>query len=254
MNVAIVGAGNVAWSLIPALQAVGWNVVQLISRNEVAQNRFQQAYGIPLVGSLADGVAPNVDYVFLTVPDGVIGEVAHDLAKVASPHSIIVHTSGSISLSTLSDWGERAGVWYPMQTFSQHATRDFSGIPIFVEGTDLTLEPLKQLAEALSDRTYLLNSEARARLHMGAVMVCNFTNLLYRLAEEQVPGVDIQAYEPLIRGHIENVFQLGPAAAQTGPALRGDDVVLQRHLDMLAQTADAQALYTLMSEMIQQRK
>ena len=46
-------------------------------------------------------------------------------------------------------------------------------------------------------------------------------------------GVPFDAYLDLVRATVDNVAELGPAAALTGPARRGDDATLQRHLDAL---------------------
>jgi predicted short-subunit dehydrogenase-like oxidoreductase (DUF2520 family) len=42
-------------------------------------------------------------------------------------------------------------------------------------------------------------------------------------------GVPLQAYLELARATLENVAELGPAAAVTGPAARGDEETLARH-------------------------
>ena len=46
-------------------------------------------------------------------------------------------------------------------------------------------------------------------------------------------GVPFEAFLPLVRGTVENVETLGPAAALTGPVARGDHDTVTRHLDAL---------------------
>ena len=43
-------------------------------------------------------------------------------------------------------------------------------------------------------------------------------------------GVPLDAYLDLVRGTVENVAELGPAGALTGPASRGDVATIERHL------------------------
>ena len=50
-------------------------------------------------------------------------------------------------------------------------------------------------------------------------------------------GVPFAAYLDLVRATVENVAELGPAAALTGPAARGDIATLERHRAALAATA-----------------
>jgi predicted short-subunit dehydrogenase-like oxidoreductase (DUF2520 family) len=42
-------------------------------------------------------------------------------------------------------------------------------------------------------------------------------------------GVPLEAFLALARGSLDNVAALGPAAALTGPAARGDEATLDRH-------------------------
>jgi predicted short-subunit dehydrogenase-like oxidoreductase (DUF2520 family) len=46
-------------------------------------------------------------------------------------------------------------------------------------------------------------------------------------------GVPLTAYLDLVRATVDNVAALGPNAALTGPAARGDDATIARHLDAL---------------------
>ncbi len=52
------------------------------------------------------------------------------------PNVLIVHTSGSTALSVLATKHARAGVFYPLQTFSLEREIDWSNTPLFVEATE----------------------------------------------------------------------------------------------------------------------
>jgi predicted short-subunit dehydrogenase-like oxidoreductase (DUF2520 family) len=49
----------------------------------------------------------------------------------------------------------------------------------------------------------------------------------------ELAGVPLEAYLDLVRVTIDNVAELGPAAALTGPAARGDWDTIARHLDAI---------------------
>ena len=50
------------------------------------------------------------------------------------------------------------------------------------------------------------------------------------------------------------VHTLTPHAAQTGPAVRGDDAVMQSHMDALAGDRELHAMYALISNYINGNK
>jgi predicted short-subunit dehydrogenase-like oxidoreductase (DUF2520 family) len=72
------------------------------------------------------------------------------------------------------------------------------------------------------------------------VIVCNYLTALMEtgLRCYETAGVSRDTasatIEPIVRETIDNVFRLGSARALTGPIARGDDAVVQRHLDALS--------------------
>ena len=52
----------------------------------------------------------------------------------------------------------------------------------------------------------------------------------------------------------KKVHELPPAKAQTGPAIRYDENVINRHLDLLADVPDMQELYEKISKSIYKQK
>ena len=249
-NISIIGAGNLAWSLIPNLQKAGFQVNQLISRSEEKRKLFQQTFYITDAGENIAEINPQADLIFLTVSDQAITRVGEELASYLPETAICVHTSGSTPLSDLSLLGENTGVFYPLQSFTRNQVSPFEMIPLFLEGSDYVLSVLKPIAKALSENVYIFDSEERRQLHLGAVWVNNFTNLMYRSAGKLIGDLPFDVYRPLIEGHLEKVFQLGPEATQTGPAVRGDVSTLKKHLALLEEYPELRALYLKLSQEI----
>lgn len=246
----IVGAGRLAWSLIPAMQQAGVQVKGIISKTYSEAKRYSNTYSIN--NYIPGQKFPDADIVILTVPDSAIEEVAKELSPTLNGHQILVHTSGSISLGALGAYSG-TGVFYPMQAFTKDSVVLFNhpDIPLFVEGAnELVKTQLLDLARKLSGRVQLLDSEARRKLHLGAVIACNFSNLMYRLTDELTPEVDFGVFESLIRNQVELAMKLGPAAAQTGPAVRGDQQTIEAHLQMLHGKPDIQEMYIQLSRLI----
>ncbi len=76
---------------------------------------------------------------------------------------------------------------------------------------------------------------------------------MYAIAADILRGTSIpfQALLPLIDRTAEKIHSLSPREAQTGPALRGDENVMQHHLSLL-HTDDLRTLYRLVSKLIQE--
>mgnify|MGYP002679318283 CR=1 FL=1 len=129
------------------------------------------------------------------------------------------------------------GVLYPMQTFSKDKSLDFKKVPCFVEASD-------QLADDA------------IMLHVAAVFACNFSNACYTMAERilQAHGLSFDVMLPLVDETTAKLHSLSPVEAQTGPAVRNDHNVMNRHKDMLKDAPDMQAVYQMMSEIIMNSK
>jgi predicted short-subunit dehydrogenase-like oxidoreductase (DUF2520 family) len=145
------------------------------------------------------------------------------------------------------------GVFYPMQTFSKERALDFSRIPIFLEGSDpVALGVARTLAESVSRQVVELSGEGRRRLHLAAVFACNFANHCYELASEvlQEQGLPFSVMQALVDETAAKVSELSPRQAQTGPAVRYDQNVMEAQLSLLADRPLAQQIYRLMSKSI----
>ena len=111
---------------------------------------------------------------------------------------------------------------------------------------------LKDLALSLSPKVYEATSAQRSYLHIAAVFACNFANHMYALSERLLEknGLPFDAMLPLIDETARKVHELSPGKAQTGPAVRGDENVMNKHLDMLAEDEELQELYRRISKSI----
>ena len=97
--------------------------------------------------------------------------------------------------------------------------------------------------------------DARLKLHVAAVIVSNFTNYLYALAEDycRKEGIDFKQLLPLIEETANRVKDISPKQAQTGPAIRQDDETVQKHLVLLENYPQLKNIYALMTESIQHK-
>jgi predicted short-subunit dehydrogenase-like oxidoreductase (DUF2520 family) len=88
-----------------------------------------------------------------------------------------------------------------------------------------------ELATSLGGRTVVLRDEDRAAYHAAACIAANHVVALMAQVERVASsiGLDLETFLGLSRAALADVEALGPPAALTGPAARGDHATLARH-------------------------
>jgi predicted short-subunit dehydrogenase-like oxidoreductase (DUF2520 family) len=245
MKIVLLGSGNVATHLGRALKEANHEIIQVWSRNFEHARVLADNLGAAPVDDISV-ISPRADVYIISVSDDYIDDVVS-----AFPYSdkIIVHTSGSTGL----DIPHLSGVFYPLQTFSKNSNVYFSGIPIAIEGLVPQTETLLfNLAESIGSKPLILNSEQRKALHVAAVFACNFSNHLYSLANEVLEsnGLKFDLIRPLIEETAQKVQGKLPAEVQTGPAVRNDRKILDKHIHFLQDNPTLVDLYEKLSQSI----
>jgi predicted short-subunit dehydrogenase-like oxidoreductase (DUF2520 family) len=247
VKISIIGYGNVAQHLIQAFQQNPEIQIQQIFVREPSK-----------VIGFSEGIAYISDWSLVAPADIFLIAVSDDAIRTVSEqiplkNQLIVHTSGSVSFEEMSK-DNRRGVFYPLQTFTKGKKVDFREIPICIESEfSADLEIIKKLANTISEKTYIINSQQRKALHIAAVFVNNFVNHLYQIGNEiclenQVP---FEILEALISETAAKVRTLSPDEAQTGPAKREDQQTIEAHLDFLKPDATKKSIYQLLTQSIQ---
>lgn len=247
MRITIIGSGNVATHMAAALKNAGHNIVQVYSRD--MQNAALLAYHVKAepVDDLQQ-INSNTDVFVIAVKDDVIGLLAEQLAK---HDKLMLHTSGATDLYALLAFTDKAGVLYPLQTFSKIKEVNFRQVPLCVEGADDSVtHQIEELAQSISNNIYRVDSAQRKILHLAAVFACNFPNYLYEVARQllDAKGLDFELLRPLILETAQKVQERLPSQVQTGPAVRNDAGTMNDHLKLLAETPHLQQIYTMLSQ------
>lgn len=233
-KIVVVGAGNMATAIVCSLKESGKAPVAVWSRTLESASLLGGRVGCAFTDDLAS--LPAADIVIISVPDSALREVATAVAKLF-PDALLLHTAGSIPMEELREAGAtRYGVLYPMQTVSKNSPASLRNITTFIEGCDDDVTALvEKTACLISDRVVYATSRQRCSLHVAAVFACNFPNAVYNMAYElmQRNGLPFDAMLPLIDEAARKVHRMTPAEAQTGPARRGDENVMNAHKAML---------------------
>lgn len=254
MRISFIGAGRVAHHLAAVLSQ-NHQIVQIYSRTLEHAQALASQVAAKATANIAE-LEPDVDLVIIAVSDQAIAEVIQQL-HAQFTDVLIVHTSGSTDIQVLAEVHARAGVFYPLQTFSLAREVDWQATPLFVEAVQPQDQAqLIQLANSLSSHVYAYTSAQRLSLHLAAVFACNFSNYCYDMAKQIVDAkqVDFSLLYPLILETAHKAVQHEPKQMQTGPAMRGDQNILNMHQQMLedAKREDLKKVYNLMSQQILQ--
>jgi predicted short-subunit dehydrogenase-like oxidoreductase (DUF2520 family) len=213
-TIRFIGPGRAGTSLAAALSAHGWDVVGFLGRRH----------------DLADA-ALGVDVLVIATPDDAVAAVAAAVRPVAG--TTVVHLSGSLGLDALAPHALRGALHplVPLPNASVGAARLASGVTFAVAGAPVT----RFMVESLGGRTVEVADADRAAYHAAACIAANHVVALLGQVERvaATAGLDLEAFLPLTRAAVDDVAELGPRAALTGPAVRGDWATLSRHLDAL---------------------
>jgi len=251
-RITIIGAGNLATHLAVELQRAGYIIHQVYSRTMKSAEELASQLNAEPVNSTSK-ISQASDIYIVAIKDSAVREV---LSKIDFQNKTLIHCSGSLPLSVLTNYSSSTGVLYPLQTFSKNREVDFQKIPVFVEANNPETEKVVfEMAQSISDKVSKLDSAKRKSLHISAVFACNFVNHFYTLAADflETSAIPFDVLRPLILETAQKVQEMNPEAAQTGPAVRFDENIINDHLLLLNDFPEHQELYKSISKSIFER-
>ncbi len=249
-KIVIIGAGNVATHLAKRLQKKEFEILQIVSKSEKSAKDLSLILKVPFTTDI-NKINRNADIYLLCIPDDEILNVASTLKL---PEKLIIHTSGSVQINVLKNISANIAVLYPLYSFSKQIKISFSSVPILIEASNpASLDKLKQLAAAIAKSVTEVSSTNRLKIHLAAVMVNNFTNHLFAQSYDFLKQEKINLFhllQPLIKQTVKKIKTLPPASVQTGPAKRGDNTTLKKHLQLLEKHPEQKKIYKLFTSLI----
>ncbi|MEC9390422.1 MAG: Rossmann-like and DUF2520 domain-containing protein [Myxococcota bacterium] len=213
MPLAIIGPGRLGRSAARILNAQGAEFV-LIGRGERA---------------------PAAAVTWLTVPDRAIAAVAAGVP----PGGVVLHASGAADHRILRPH-PCVGSLHPLMSFpGPEIGMPQTEIPAAVAGDDRAIAAATDLAQLLGFSPVEVPGD-RALYHAAAVTAGNFATVLLVQASRMLSAAGVSQEEarallgPLAITSLKNAIDHG-AAALPGPVARGDNEVIDAHLDALTQ-------------------
>lgn len=244
MKIAILGSGNVAYHLAKMFKEKNIPISQIFGRNEKDLQEISEQFEIPFsTTELADA-----ELYFIAVNDDAVAAISKN---IKNQNSLVAHTSGSLPKEIL-EGNYRKASFYPLQTFSKSKMLQYSEIPFFVEAeNEEDSQILENLALKISEKVMKSDYEKRKYIHLTAVFACNFVNHLFARAKEisDSQHIPFHYFLPLIKETTSKIEKIEPKLAQTGPAIRNDEKILQLHEALITEEEHLK-IYQVMNESI----
>lgn len=246
-KIAIIGAGNTAYTLCKVLKSKEMEPFCVLVKNPEKAEKVREDLGVEVVFSYEKVL--ESDLAIIAVNDDAISEVA---AHLIDYKGLVVHTSGT-KPSELLNRSMRFGVFYPLQTMSKTREISFDEIPLLIYANSPDdVEMLSRFAKQFSNKVEFCDDEQRKAIHLAAVYVSNFTNVMLGIGDKLLKenGLSLDLMRPLVMEMMKKSFEISPEKALTGPARRGDFATIGEHEKMLAYNPDELAIYMILTDYI----
>jgi len=259
----IVGAGRLGTVLGAALVRRGWTAAAIVDKDARAARESRLIIGRGKAVPRLDGTSRPGDVVIIAVPDDAVGRVAAGLARcgVTWAGRIVFHTSGLLAarvLAPLRKQGALVASVHPVQAFPRKDVPPsiFRGITWGLEGDPAAVAAAEEMVRGLRGNVLLLSEKDKPLYHAACSLASSAMIALGWTASGLLgaAGIDEQAAAgmlfPLVQGTLQNVKNLGPEKALTGPILRGDIATVRKHLEALRDDPPARGVYLVMGKQI----
>jgi predicted short-subunit dehydrogenase-like oxidoreductase (DUF2520 family) len=229
-TLALVGPGRAGVTITEALAARGWTVVAVAGRAPDAASTRSAANRLAAPARPVADAGRGADLVIVATPDDAIAAAAAELSGSVERDALVIHLSGARGLDALAAVGARRGALHPLQSMPtvELGRARLPGSWCAVAGDPAVVT----LAHALELRPFPLADADRGTYHAAAAIASNHLVALLGQVERVAP-VPLEVFLPLVRATVDNVAELGPAGALTGPVARGDAATVRAHLDAL---------------------
>jgi predicted short-subunit dehydrogenase-like oxidoreductase (DUF2520 family) len=199
----------------------------------------------------------RADLVMISASDEALQTCAGQVAEsgILDPAVVVFHVSGSLPSSLLGaakSHGALVASVHPVKSFADpaRAVDSFAGTFCAVEGDGPACDVLRDALGQCGARTFQVDPRQKTIYHAATVLASNYLVALMEVGLRcfDKAGVSrqtaLEVMEPIVRGTVENVFELGPVRALTGPIARGEPSVVARQAEALGQWDElVEALY-----------
>ena len=254
-TITLIGAGNLAQALGPALKEAGYQI-EFVAARETASSRRRAAMLAGMLEARAQSLkdaGPTSDVVWICHTDDALGETARRLArKPGWKDKIVFHSSGALSsdvLSPLKRKGAHTASLHPMMSFVPGATPHMAEVPFAVEGDSRAVAMARKIVADLGAVIFPIRKASKPLYHALGSFSSPLIVATLVTAERVGRGAGLTASQtrrvmaPILHQTIKNYTERGAAAAFSGPIKRGDLNTVLRHLKELKRVPAASEVY-----------
>ena len=253
-NIAVIGAGKFAYSLIPALKTAGYNIAGIVSKNLQSARTLANKYQIPFKSNKLPFIK-DIKVFFLTVPDSQIKKTAKKLSNLELnfTSSLFIHVSGALDVSELKSLSKKkasTASFHIMQTFPSKKAVDLKDNYAAIESNNRNaLKYLLDLSAKLKMKAFLIPTDQKVYYHLAGVFASNFLagnlfaaeKLFSKNKRGGIKFFDIS--RSIIYSTLTNIEKEGAAKALSGPVERGDYETIKRHIQGLKKKPEYKSLF-----------
>lgn len=259
-TITLVGAGNLAQALGPALEKAGYRIDAVVTRDLPASRKRAAALAKKLRAELValGEPAPDSDIFWICHTDDALNSTARQLARHKPSgikgwkSKIVLHSSGALSsnvLAPLKRAGAHVASLHPMMTFVPGTAPDLSKVPFAVEGDAPAVVAARQIVHRLGSEVFTIRKKNKVLYHalgsfaspmiVATLVTAERVGRAAGLTREQSRKV----VGPILHQTLKNFLERGGAAAFSGPIKRGDLETVRRHLRELKRVPGAREVY-----------
>jgi len=255
-QIAIVGPGRLGGALSLALTEAGYRVSEVISRNTPdSRKRAQEiARAIGSVATTPKTSKLDSHLIWLCVPDREISAVARALShSVGWKGKIAFHSSGALAsdeLDLLRRRGAAVASVHPMMTFVRGSIPSLKGVAFALEGDAKAIRLARKITRDLGGDAFSISKTNKIAYHAWGGFSSPLLVAMLVTAERVAKAAGLSAAQarkimlPIVR----QTLALGPAGAFSGPIVRGDVPVVQKHLRTLQKIPRAKEVYGALAQ------
>lgn len=264
-NIAVIGAGKIAYSLVHALVKKNYKVKLIISNNFNSAKHLAKKFHIKDYTNNLAQLDPQIKVLFISVPDNQIKITSNKLArlKINFCNSLFIHLSGAENISVLNSLhikGALTASFHIMQAFPSKRIVKVENCYAAIETENKFAERfLFNIAENLKLRPFKLGTEEKSLYHLAGVFASNFivgnifnSKNIFDIRKSQNNYNNLDFLLPILKSTISNIKKLGNSKSLSGPIERGDLSTIKKHIKSLKKKSSAtQMNYVYLNYIIQ---
>jgi predicted short-subunit dehydrogenase-like oxidoreductase (DUF2520 family) len=273
VSVTIVGPGSFGTALAKALHEAGIPVAEIVYRNGESARRakklareagakaveFEEWLGSRSGAPPERARAPVPTLIWLCVGDSVIAKTAAAMASAGSWKAMTVfHSSGALTsdeLGPLRRAGAKVASVHPMMTFVRSAAASMKGASFALEGDEAATAVARGMVRQLAGESFEIKKKDKPLYHALGAFVSPL--IIAQMAAVERIGRELgfdgpktrRIVGPILQQTIRNYIDHGPAAAFSGPIVRGDIATVKKHLAALKRVRGAKEIYRALAKM-----